>query len=226
MKARSPKSAFTLIELLTVIAIIGILAAILIPTVGAVRKRALKSQCASNLHQLGMALNLYVNDNRQFLPDGTVDNANLQWLSTRHRDALLSYGMTFEMLYCRGNETYTNANMTQANRIKVGGNGIPIGYIYLPGTVYSATDQTGRTVASKYKETRYSKINYRLVAADLNRKWNNDFAGGVNHSDSVAPFGGNHLYIDGSVKWVSADKFLARAAMSGGGSEYYFLSED
>lgn len=226
MKTRSHKSAFTLIELLTVIAIIGILAAILIPTVGSVRKRALKSQCASNLHQLGMALNLYVNDNRQRLPDGTLDNANLQWISTQHRDALIGYGMTFEMFYCKGNEVYMNNNMTQANREKKGGNGFPIGYIYLPGTTFSATDQYGRSIPSKYKETRYPRITYRLVATDLNRKWQNDFAGGVNHSDGLAPFGGNHLYIDGAVKWVSADTFLSRPAISGGGSEYYFKSED
>lgn len=227
MKARSQKSAFTLIELLTVIAIIGILAAILIPTVGAVRKRALKSQCASNLHQMGMAINLYVNDNKQVLPNGNEENAFLQWFSARHRNELISYGMTYEMFYCRGNETYTNANMTQANRTKPpGSNGIPIGYIYLPGTTLPATDQSGRTVSSKYAEIRLSQVKYRLIAADLNRKWNNDFSGGVNHSDVVAPFGGNHLYIDGSVKWIPAERFLARAAMSGGGSDYFFLSED
>lgn len=48
-------SAFTLIELLTVIAIIGILAAILIPVVGAVRESARNAQCVSNLRQIGMA---------------------------------------------------------------------------------------------------------------------------------------------------------------------------
>ena len=47
--------AFTLIELLTVIAIIGILAAILIPTVGAVRVQAKQATCVSNLRQVGVA---------------------------------------------------------------------------------------------------------------------------------------------------------------------------
>jgi prepilin-type N-terminal cleavage/methylation domain-containing protein len=226
MKTRIHKSAFTLIELLTVIAIIGILAAILIPTVASVRKRALKSQCASNLHQLGMALNLYVNDNRQRLPDGTLDNANLQWLSTQHRNALISYGMTYEMFFCKGNPTYTEANMTQANREKVGGNGIPIGYIYLPGTTFAATDQYGRSIPSRYKETRFNRLTYRLVAADLNRTWNSSFSGGVNHAEGENPYGGNHLYIDGSVKWYAASTFLARPALAGGGSQYYFKSED
>jgi prepilin-type N-terminal cleavage/methylation domain-containing protein len=218
-------SGFTLIELLTVIAIIGILAAILIPTVGAVRKRALKSQCASNLHQLGMAINLYVNDNKQTLPDDTALNANLQWLGVPQRNALMSYGMTFEMFFCKGNPTYTASHMTDANRVLTSGSH-PIGYVYLPGATYSAIDQYGRNIPSKYKETRLSKVNYRLIAADINRKYNNTFSGGVNHSDQEAPYGGNHLYIDGSVKWFPASDFLSRTAMVGGGTEYFFKTED
>ncbi|MDR1279722.1 MAG: prepilin-type N-terminal cleavage/methylation domain-containing protein [Opitutaceae bacterium] len=47
-------AAFTLVELLTVIAIIGILAAIIIPTVGKVKKIAQKATCVSNLRQLAL----------------------------------------------------------------------------------------------------------------------------------------------------------------------------
>jgi prepilin-type processing-associated H-X9-DG protein/prepilin-type N-terminal cleavage/methylation domain-containing protein len=60
--------AFTLIELLTVIAIIGILAAILIPTVGRVRDSARSAQCTSNMRQVGMAAMAYANDNRGATP--------------------------------------------------------------------------------------------------------------------------------------------------------------
>ena len=63
--SRSP--AFTLIELLTVIAIIGILAAILIPTVGKVRESARKTQCLSNLRQWGNAARLFSNDHKGFI---------------------------------------------------------------------------------------------------------------------------------------------------------------
>jgi prepilin-type N-terminal cleavage/methylation domain-containing protein/prepilin-type processing-associated H-X9-DG protein len=61
-------SAFTLIELLTVIAIIGILAAIIIPTVGKVRLSAKSAQCLSNLRQLGMGFNLFTADNKGRFP--------------------------------------------------------------------------------------------------------------------------------------------------------------
>lgn len=60
--------AFTLIELLTVIAIIGILAGIMIPVVGRVRASALKSQGTSNLRQLQLALTLYAQDSKNKLP--------------------------------------------------------------------------------------------------------------------------------------------------------------
>jgi prepilin-type N-terminal cleavage/methylation domain-containing protein/prepilin-type processing-associated H-X9-DG protein len=70
--ARAPaaprRSAFTLIELLTVIAIIGILAAIIIPTVGRVRQSAKSAQCLSNLRQMGMGFTLFAADNKGRLP--------------------------------------------------------------------------------------------------------------------------------------------------------------
>lgn len=66
--ASSRDEAFTLVELLTVIAIVGILAAIVIPMVGKIRESANKSACASNLRQVGIAMNAYLADNREALP--------------------------------------------------------------------------------------------------------------------------------------------------------------
>ena len=60
-KNKSPRSGFTLIELLTVIAIIGILAGILIPTVGAVKKKASMITSSSNLKQVAIAFATYSN---------------------------------------------------------------------------------------------------------------------------------------------------------------------
>jgi len=62
------RTAFTLVELLAVLAVVGILAAILIPVVGNVRSAAHKTQCASNLRQIAVALDAYVRDNDMKLP--------------------------------------------------------------------------------------------------------------------------------------------------------------
>lgn len=62
------RAAFTLIELLTVIAIIGILASILIPVVGRVRESARVSQCVVHLRDLGTGAHVYAGDNYDFLP--------------------------------------------------------------------------------------------------------------------------------------------------------------
>jgi prepilin-type N-terminal cleavage/methylation domain-containing protein len=62
------RGAFTLIELLVVIGIVAVLIAILLPTIRGVRIAARNVECASHLHQLGVACTLYLNDHKVYPP--------------------------------------------------------------------------------------------------------------------------------------------------------------
>lgn len=64
---------FTILELLVVIAIITILAAILLPALGKAKSMVKKISCLNNLRQSISAINMYVDDQKGYIPGGTVD---------------------------------------------------------------------------------------------------------------------------------------------------------
>jgi len=63
------RRAFTLIELLVVMVIIALLIGLLLPALSRAKEEARKTQCRSNLRQIGLALMLYTNDNGGWTPE-------------------------------------------------------------------------------------------------------------------------------------------------------------
>jgi len=105
-------SGFTLIELLCVIAIIAIMASLMMPEFEQVRKKAESTQCASNLRQLGIVVNLYLSENDNKYPyiepgkpgSGLVDpyanQPDLQAQAKTLIDTFQPYGLSEKNLQC------------------------------------------------------------------------------------------------------------------------------
>ncbi|MEN6333109.1 MAG: type II secretion system protein [Phycisphaerales bacterium] len=93
------RGAFTLVELLVVIAVISSLLGVLVPVVGRAKVHARRGACRGQLHNIGMALRMYVDDNRNRMPFAAQlpsEEPNLPTIT----DVLLPYVKEREAMRC------------------------------------------------------------------------------------------------------------------------------
>lgn len=120
--SRHGRRAFTLIELLVVIAIIAILAAMLLPALAAAKKKAQQASCNSNLHQWGLAIQLYVGDNNDGIPRDGMNNGGTYGAGDSQQanawfNSLPSYVSEKPLVYYTTNSAVSSSDASKNSQI-------------------------------------------------------------------------------------------------------------
>lgn len=227
MSGRSILNAFTLIELLIVIAIVALLAAILFPVFAQVREKARQTTCASNLHQLGLALKMYADNYDDTWTASTYPNALGVGSDRYWNDAIFSYVKNRRVYYCPSDPDAAERETSYswpfphlAYRYPLPGAALPAGaslesfrpelYFSQPADVMALVDGIFRWPGIGYIFSQYVYCSANTNGGHIPAAR----AKGSSPFGNIAPVhagGANILFLDGHVGWW----LLQRAALPG-----------
>jgi prepilin-type N-terminal cleavage/methylation domain-containing protein len=225
---RLSRAAFTLVELLVVIGIIGLLIAILLPVLNKVRTQALELQCATNVRTLTQATLAYSLDNKGWLPDlgsGGSTGGRPYFLTFGWRDFLLQrFGLRRDNFYSPTNTAW-NADEFW---IPPGyGGSCVMGYYYWGNNpsmnTASILSQVQTTLPQAtlplFSSRQGQRPSVPILWTDMNRQLNglwitpgDEHRWGANHFDVNRwwPKGSHVGSIDGAVQWVDGSEIVRR----------------
>jgi prepilin-type N-terminal cleavage/methylation domain-containing protein/prepilin-type processing-associated H-X9-DG protein len=208
---KSHAPAFTLIELLVVIAIIAILAAMLLPALASAKHKAWTTSCTSNLHQIGLGMRMFADDNGELYPEsgnvipwGAIDviTQKASWL-----EQIVSYVGSTNVYRCPGN-VQLPANMQNPFNYFNGDRAV-----FVIGGIDASVKATSILYPSAYVLSGDTcgipnvtgGGNFDPLDADKDDYTQNCVGGPANGSPSelwqVHALGQNILFADGHAKW-------------------------
>ena len=232
---------FTLIELLVVAAIIGILAALLLPVLVSAKEKSHRGRCIGNLKQMGLSSLMYANDYRDFLPSAAWDTGWGNYNPILFGSNLVT--MATDLGFRTNTTTAAVASIWTCPKrptlpAQAAGGTWALGYQYFGGVANWTYAGNRYTSASPIKSST-AKPGWMLasdVVLRFNGVWgdsaqpaNSGFTSLPAHrrTNSQLPSGGNELFVDGSVRWVKAGNMYNLYSATGAGPrDFFFYQED
>ena len=146
--------AFTLVELLVVITIIGILISLLLPAVQAAREAARRMQCGNNLKQIGLALHLH-NEAKGYFPPGHYWSQK----TTGSDDGAEATWITYSLPYLEQKNLYDTINWEQAFGQVASGQNVTVCKTSLSVFACPSNEQVEPIFSSGYARGTYAANN-------------------------------------------------------------------